>query len=249
MSVDWSNLTGTDVIVAVATVVSAIVAVFLWRVTRKYTAETEAIAEANRRMADANDEMVRSNRDVVEEMREERRHARHERSAGAAQRMTAATMVLMRRWRLAEDDPLTWTGGMPVQRPEERPKSADAKREDAFAEWQTTYASERADIESDILVEDLDRFGRIVSTALTDWDAIQLSDDDGDPSRAPRRWPDYRLQRLAWAQRRLINMLDAHRRGEPLFGNGQPLNAGEFLSLPPGTSDADLDAKYHPASG
>lgn len=239
-----STVTVADWITAGAAAGSFFVAFLLWRVTRRYTAETKAIAQANDRMADANDQLVRSNQQVIEEMRKEQRHARHERSAGAAQRMTAATTVLMLEWRAAVDDPSNIQYPLTDERPYGQPLSADEKRRGAFTVWQTTYATERADIDSEVLVEELDRFSRIVSTALTDWDAIQLADDDGDPSHAPRRRSDYRSHRLGWAHRRLVNSLDAHRRGEPLPAPEQPLNAGAFLELPPGTSDADLDAKY-----
>ena len=92
------------------------------------------------------------------------------------------------------------------------------------------------------MVEDLDRFWLIATTALTDWDAISLADDDGDPSHPPKRRPDYRTKRLNWCQRRLLAALDAHRRGEPVEHCRLPRDAGAFLSLPPGTSENEFEA-------
>lgn len=225
-------------VTAAAAVASAIVALLLWRVTSKYTAETEAIAKASDRMADANER-------VLEEMRADRLHFHHERSVDAAERLTAALTAAVRDWTAARDDSaFAHYGGLRTGTDRPEGYTAEEKRTRAFQDWLVAYFNDRGPIEPARLRKDLERFTLILRAATYDWDTILalIENEQGERRAQQRRDNDNRTYRLELVATRLRNTLEAHRRGEPIDRTVLPKRYWDFWKLPPGIDHEELEA-------
>lgn len=193
---------------ALAAVVSAIVAGLLWKVTSKYTADTESIAEANRKMADANER-------VLDEMRQDRLHFHHQQSVTAAQRLTAALTAAMRDWTLAHDDPdaTMWAFVSSASEGRSVPSSAltaAQKRERAYLDWQVAYFNETGALANEVFQRDVVNFTAIMRVVTHDWLDVREVAGNEHAAVPQELW----ATRLQWAADRLRTTLEAHRRGE-----------------------------------
>lgn len=228
----------TDWITAAAAVASAVVAFLLWRVTRRYTNETGAIAEANKtmatannRMADANDQLVEMTKLLVDanngmmtasvaalkEMAADRELARRQRSEESAYRLQLALSRAQRQWQTGN----VW----------EDPEATAAIHND----WVEAISNDRDALLSNALRDDITRFTGILQVAVTDWDTLLLTVEQhlGEQDAAQRRSGDNRSFRLNWAATELRRALGVHRRGEDRAEAGLPEDSWEYWLTSP----------------
>ena len=220
-----------------AALASALFAFLLWRVTSKYTGETETIAQANYRMAIANDRMVdltasleEQNRSIVDatnrsmlaneqlldEMKEDRRISRRRRSEDAARNLQRALVQAELLWRRGEGD--------------------EADFRDAFTHWDAAMATDRNVIVDPNTREDVRRFYEIMWNSSMLWNLIlvEVGREFGQEELARREESatTEREYRLNVAARKLRNVLSAHQRDEDLGAPQMPDDALHFGAIP-----------------
>lgn len=173
-----------------AAVTSGLFAFLLWRVTRTYTDETKAIAEANQRMAEANDRMVKANIDVLEEMRRDREVMLDEPSRRVAERLQHA-LADIQRFHFGRADEELRSQLMGV-----------------YNNWLAAYTQDAGAIRDSTLRNELARFHGVFGALAIDRDAmVALAEDE-------ERHLAYPVMRLTWLVSNLAAGLGAHRRGE-----------------------------------
>jgi hypothetical protein len=215
----------TDWIIAGAAVASAVVAFLLWRVTRKYTTETEAIARANDRMSEANDRMANANERLIEEMRTDREVSARRASEEAAHRLQRALARVHRELHHGGLDDL------------------DAVTR-AVNDWIQATAIDSNALRSPLLRKDVARFSRILTAATMEWETViaMIEDQQGETEAERRRRLDNRMYRIQWGTDRLRSALGAHQRGEDFDTPQLPKGAYTFLMAKPGVGDEGFEA-------